>query len=161
MQFPWKMWYDVLLKSKKKTLILANRQCSSRKRGSYLWTLVLLRKNICDALHNLVRYVQFKKLKKTHGEVALFYWEYYTVLYCGNRTISWNAYVMFWVIWYHLHYSKNVKNIHERVLLLVKLQKATLLKVTLLRGCFLHFLNCTNGTKSRNAPHMNNENNIL
>ena len=149
------------LSKKTKTLILANRQCSSRKRGSYLWTLVLFWKNICDALHNLVRYVQFKKLKKTHGEVALFYWEYYTVLYCGNRTISWNAYVMSWVIWYHLYYSKNVKNIHERVLLLVKLQKATLLNVTLLRGCFLHFLNCTNGTKSRNAPHMNNENNIL
>ena len=27
-------------------------------------------------------------------------------------------------------------------------------KVTLLYGCFSRFLNCTNGTKSRNAPHM-------
>ena len=27
-------------------------------------------------------------------------------------------------------------------------------KVTLLRGCFSRFLNCTNGTKSRNAPQM-------
>ena len=31
----------------------------------------------------------------------------------------------------------------------------TLLKLTLLHGCFSHFLNCTNGTKSRNAPQMN------
>ena len=31
---------------------------------------------------------------------------------------------------------------------------ATLLKVTLLHGCFSRFLNCTNGTKSRNAPQI-------
>ena len=30
--------------------------------------------------------------------------------------------------------------------------KVTLLKVTLFHGCFLRFLNCTNGTKSRKAP---------
>ena len=57
-------------------------------------------------------------------------------------------------IQYHVHNLKNVKNTHRGVLLLVKLnrlQPATLLKVTLLHGCFLHFLNCTNGTKSRNA----------
>ena len=30
-------------------------------------------------------------------------------------------------------------------------QPATLLKVTLLHVCFSHFLNCTNGTKSRNT----------
>ena len=30
----------------------------------------------------------------------------------------------------------------------------TLLKVTLLHGCFLRFLNCTNGAKSRNASHI-------
>ena len=38
------------------------------------------------------------------------------------------------------------------MLLLVTLQ--TLLKVTLLHGCFSCFLNCTNGTKSRNASHI-------
>ena len=37
------------------------------------------------------------------------------------------------------------------MLLLVRLQ--ALLKATLLHGCFSHFLNCTNGTKSRKAPH--------
>ena len=31
---------------------------------------------------------------------------------------------------------------------------ATLLKLTLLHGCFLRFLNCTNGTKSRNTSHI-------
>ena len=34
------------------------------------------------------------------------------------------------------------------------LQPATLLKLTLLYGCFSRFLNCTNGTKSCNAPQM-------
>ena len=31
---------------------------------------------------------------------------------------------------------------------------ATLLKLTLFDGCFSRFLNCTNATKSRNAPHI-------
>ena len=30
----------------------------------------------------------------------------------------------------------------------------TLLKVTLLHGCFSRFSNCTNGTRSRKAPHI-------
>ena len=58
-------------------------------------------------------------------------------------------------IWYHLYNLKNVKNTHGGVLLLVKLQAlATLLKVTLLHGCFSCFLNCTNGTKSLNPSQM-------
>ena len=66
---------------------------------------------ICDALRDLVPFVQFKKLECTH----------------------------------------------EGVLLLVKLQAksfTTLLKVTLLHGCFSRFLNCTNGTKSRKTSHI-------
>ena len=35
-----------------------------------------------------------------------------------------------------------------------RLQPATLLKVTLLHGCFLCFLNCAHGTKSRNTPQL-------
>ena len=31
---------------------------------------------------------------------------------------------------------------------------ATLLKLTLLHGCFSRFLNCANVTKSHNAPHI-------
>ena len=67
-----------------------------------------------------------------------------------------NKFVMFCAIWYHLFNLKNVKNTHGRVLLLVKvqaksLQRYSLLKVTLLHECFSPFLNCTNGTKSRNA----------
>ena len=48
---------------------------------------------------------------------------------------------------------KNVKNTDGGVLILGKLQ-ATLLKLALFHGCFLRFLNCTNGTKPRNAPHI-------
>ena len=54
-------------------------------------------------------------------------------------------------IWYHLYNLKNVKNIHGGVLILVKLQA----EVALLHdGCFSRFLNCTNGTKARNASHL-------
>ena len=35
-----------------------------------------------------------------------------------------------------------------------RLQPTTLLKVTLLHGCFSRFLNCTNGTKLRKTSHM-------
>ena len=35
-----------------------------------------------------------------------------------------------------------------------RLQPATLLKLTLLHGCFSRFSNCTNSTKSRNASHI-------
>ena len=55
-------------------------------------------------------------------------------------------FVMRFAIWYHLYHLKNVKN--------TQLQSATLRKLTLLHGCFSRFLNCTNGTKSRNVPHL-------
>ena len=48
---------------------------------------------------------------------------------------------------------KNMKNAHGKVLLLVKLG-CNLVKVALLHGCFSSFLNCTNGTKSCKAPHL-------
>ena len=66
-----------------------------------------------------------------------------------NSTLS---YVVRCAIWYYLYNLKNVKNTHGGVLTLV--QAATLLKSTLLHGCFSRFLNCPNGTKSVNAPHM-------
>ena len=52
-------------------------------------------------------------------------------------------------IWYHLHNFKNVKNTWS-----VTFSKVAGYKVTLLHGCFSHFSNCTNGTKSRKTPHM-------
>ena len=55
-------------------------------------------------------------------------------------------------MWYHLYNLKNVENSHGGVLLLVK--PTTLLKVTLLHGCFSRFLNCANATKSRKVSHM-------
>ena len=49
-------------------------------------------------------------------------------------------------IWYHLYNLKNVKKNPWR--------SVTFTKVTLFHGCFSRFVNCTNGTKSRNASHM-------
>ena len=59
---------------------------------------------------------------------------------------------MLYVIWYHLHNLKNAENNLGGVLLWLK--PATLLKETLLRGCFSRSFNCTNGTKSREASHI-------
>ena len=48
---------------------------------------------------------------------------------------------------------KNVENTHGELLHLIKLQakpyNSTENNTTLLHGCFIRFLNCTNGTKSR------------
>ena len=64
------------------------------------------------------------------------------------------TYVMLCAIWLHLYNVKKRGNC--AVLLLVcRLKLATVLKVTLLHGCFSRFLNCTNGTKSRRASHIN------
>ena len=49
----------------------------------------------------------------------------------------------------HFYNLKNVKNAHGGLLLL-----ATLLKLTLLYGCFSRFLNCTNSTKWRETSQM-------
>ena len=46
---------------------------------------------------------------------------------------------------FHLHNLKNVKNTHRGLLLLVN--PAALLKITLHHGSFSRFLNCTNSTK--------------
>ena len=61
---------------------------------------------------------------------------------CKKKWCYKSQYVMRCAIWCHLYNLKNVK-------------PATLLKLTLLYGCFSRFLNCTNSTKSRNASHMN------
>ena len=70
------------------------------------------------------------------------------------------TYVMHCSIWYHLYNFKILKNTHGGVLILVKLcrlKPATLIKLTLHRWWFSCFLNGTNGTKSRNAPHIRAE----
>ena len=74
------------------------------------------------------------------------------VKYDHNASI----YVMLWAIWYHLYNLKNVKNTHGGVLLLVELQAlaSNFTKSNILLGRFLGFLYCTNGTKSRNTPHV-------
>ena len=72
-----------------------------------------------------------------------------------DKIIS-RLYVMLCAIWYHFYNLRNVKNIHGRVLLLVKLQAepTTLLKVTFLHGCFSHFSNCIKGTKLNRSSHI-------
>ena len=55
-------------------------------------------------------------------------------------------------VWYHFYNLKTVKNTDVGLLLLVKLQDATLLKVTL-QQYFSRVLNCTNGTEPRKASH--------
>ena len=61
------------------------------------------------------------------------------------------TYVILCAIWCHFCNLKNVKKNHGGVLLLVNCRPQLLLKVTLLHWCFSRFLNCTIGTKSRNA----------
>ena len=66
---------------------------------------------------------------------------------CLYENAEYKIYVVRCVIWYHLYNLKNLKNTYGGVLILVKLQaEAT--------WCFSLFLNCTNGTKSRNAPRI-------
>ena len=65
--------------------------------------------------------------------------------------------VMLCAICCHLCNSKNVKNTpmkecHFRKVTRFSLQY--LLKVTLIHGCFSHFLSCTYDTKSRKASHL-------
>ena len=59
--------------------------------------------------------------------------------FLNNRVqvIKFGSYVMHCAIWYHLNNLKNVKNTHGRVLILV--QPATILKLTLLHECFSRF----------------------
>ena len=62
---------------------------------------------------------------------------------------------MLCAIWYNLHNLKNLKNTHGGMILLVKLlHPTTLLKVTLLYGCFSLFKTCANANKSHKASHM-------
>ena len=64
-------------------------------------------------------------------------------------SIIFYGFMMVCAIWYHLYNLKNVKNIYGGMFFLIKLHApASLLKVTRPHGCFSHFLNCTNTTKS-------------
>ena len=63
---------------------------------------------------------------------------------------------MRYAIWYFLYNFKNVKNTHEGVLLLVKLQAkaCNFTKSNTPSWVFFTFLNYTNGTKSRNTSYL-------
>ena len=66
------------------------------------------------------------------------------------------GYVTCCAIWYHLYNLKNVKNSHGGVLVLLKLKASAcnFTKINASPWVFSRFLNCTNATKSRNAPHI-------
>ena len=64
-------------------------------------------------------------------------------------------FVMLCLHWHHLYNLKTKKTMKECCFQWsCRLYPAILIKVTLFDGCFLRFLNCTNGTKSRKASHL-------
>ena len=75
-----------------------------------------------------------------HIHICLYIFIYYVNIFYIFIFFYINTYVFMWCVAHNA----------------LRLQPATLLKVTLLHGCFSRFLNCTNGTKSRNASHMRN-----
>ena len=62
------------------------------------------------------------------------------------------SYVMRCTIWHHLHNLKNVKNTNGGVCLFASVCNFT--KSNIPPWVFSCFLNCTNGTKTRNASHI-------
>ena len=97
----------------------------------WIWQKIIIRKIICDALSDLVPLVQFKKHEKHPWRNVTF----------SEVTSSFTSIPLkFW--WFQGRIKGN--------------EPATLLKVTLFYGCSSHFLNCTNGTKSRKTSHLFN-----
>ena len=67
--------------------------------------------------------------------------------------------VMRCAIWYHWYqFKKREKHPWGNVTFSCRLKSTILLKVTLLQGCFSRLLNCTNGSKSCNASHIQSNN---
>ena len=60
-----------------------------------------------------------------------------------------------------VQFKKREKHPWRSVNFSCRLKPATLLKLTLLHGCFSRFLNCANVTKLRNAPHMVSEKELM
>ena len=67
----------------------------------------------------------------------------------STRVLGSQLYVVCCAIWYHLYNFENVKNTHGGVLFLVNFTKSNTPSLV-----FSRFLNCTNGTKSRETPHI-------
>ena len=84
------------------------------------------------------------------------YWLYCYIVTSGSSSIEiimgTRNFVLFYFFVCDALRVTNVKNTHWEVLLICK--SATMLKVTLLHGCFSRSFNCTNGTKSRKTSHI-------
>ena len=109
--------------------------------------------------------IKKKNVKNTHeGALLLVKLQSEACNFTKSNTLSWVfftlfklyklcqmaqsiTYMMRCTIWHHLYNLKNVKNTHGGVLISV-------LKLTLLHGCFSHFLNCTNGGKRHKASYI-------
>ena len=91
------------------------------------------KKSICDALRDFVPFLQFKKRDYGRG------------CFCSHKKSICDALRDF------VPFVKSKKR-EKHPWRSVTFSKVA--KVTLLHGCFSHFLNCTNGTKSRKASHM-------
>ena len=117
--------------------------------ASYLWIAVLL-----TAVRFLRRHIAVKFLRRHIAVWFLRLWMILRLDCCCWKIVfakfmkrRMTLFVMRCTIWCHLYNLKHAKNTHGGVLL----KPATLLKVTLLHGCFSRVLNCTNDTKSRKA----------
>ena len=64
-----------------------------------------------------------------------------------------SMYVMRCATWYHLYNLKKLNKFNFSNVVGFSLQ-VNLLKVTFLKGCFLCFVNCTNGTKLGETYHI-------
>ena len=86
----------------------------------------------CGALRDLVPFAQFKKREKH-----------------PRRSVNFSKVAGFNVTFLNLWFSYVFRGYRN-----VTLKPATLIKLTLLHGCFSRFLHCTNGTKSCNASQI-------
>ena len=104
----------------------------------------------CPIWHHLYN---LKNVKNTHGVLILVKLQAYFPAFGLNTERYFQIRSFFWSVLSRIRTKYG--EIGSISPYSVQMRKPeTLLKLTLLRGCFSRFLNCTNGTKSRNASHL-------
>ena len=114
------------------------------------WTFTLTSYRLDRVLlfsYSIQRVSSFVILNLCQGEYSVLF-IYHLIFF--ERTFIRKVYQMLCAIWYDLCNLKNMKNTHGGMSLLVNC-RLILLKAILHHECFSRFLNCTNGTKSRNG----------
>ena len=118
------------------------------------WVLYPGPKSHCFFLvHSLWTWISTYQWISNEKKKSNLYWDIETI--CPHNCSYRNLQYMFYTIWYPFYSLKNMRSTHGEVLLLVT---ATLLKITLLHGCFSGLLNCANGTKSRRVKYITDSN---